>query len=253
MGEYSFGDSDLASRRLALVARVFEPPSRRFLEESGPAGCGLAVDVGCGPGFTTRLVHGALGCGRTVGLDASERFLEIAARDAAPGTDFLRHDALDVPWPTGPADCVYARLLLSHLSDPARAIRGFASQLRPGGRLLLDEVEWIRSEEAAFQRYLEIVEQVLEARGQRLQVGPRLEGLAEGLRVVGSDVRVHAVDPRDAAAIFCLNLQQLRHDESVANRIPRRDLDELAADLGAIRADGGAPITWGLRQLAVEA
>src|SRR5205809_779798 len=54
---YTFGDSQAAAERLALVARVFEPPSRRFLADAaagaGLAGCDLAVDLGCGPGHST--------------------------------------------------------------------------------------------------------------------------------------------------------------------------------------------------------
>ena len=54
---YSFGDTDLAGRRLDLVSRVFDPPSRAFLERTVPPGVGLAVDLGCGPGNTTLLVR----------------------------------------------------------------------------------------------------------------------------------------------------------------------------------------------------
>ena len=71
---------------------------------------------------------------------------------------------------------------MSHLEDPAAAIEAFASQLAPGGRLLLDEVEWIRSEVEPFRLYLEHVEAALEARGQRLYVGARLASLAAGRR-----------------------------------------------------------------------
>lgn len=253
MSEYRFGDSDVASLRLALLARVFEPPSRRFLEECGPSGCELAVDVGCGPGFTTRLVREALGCARVVGLDVSASFVASARREPAPGIGFLRHDALDVPWPTGPADLVYARLLLTHLRDPGDAVRRFASQLRPGGRLLLDELEWIRTGDAVFARYLEIVERMLASRGQCLRVGPRLAALAGRLRVTRSEVREHEVDARHAAAMFSLNLEQIRRDAHTRAGVPSRDLDTLAGDLAALRAGGGPAVRWGLRQLVVEA
>jgi hypothetical protein len=60
MGGYAFGDTSLAARRLALLADVFEPPSRAFLEQfAGPVSSGaepldLAVDLGGGPGHSTR-------------------------------------------------------------------------------------------------------------------------------------------------------------------------------------------------------
>src|SRR2546428_668511 len=56
---YTYGDSSIAAERLNLIARVFEPTTRRFLGRWGPSEVVLAVDLGCGPGNTTRLIAGA--------------------------------------------------------------------------------------------------------------------------------------------------------------------------------------------------
>ncbi|HEY5479688.1 MAG TPA: class I SAM-dependent methyltransferase, partial [Gaiellaceae bacterium] len=88
---YSFGDSELAAERLALVARVFEPAMRKFLERAAPRRPQLALDLGCGPGHTTETVA-ALTCPeRTVGLDVSEQFLEHARKRAGSRIEFVRH------------------------------------------------------------------------------------------------------------------------------------------------------------------
>src|SRR3954454_23113302 len=71
-GEYAYGDNDLAARRLELVASVFEKPSRRLLNRASQRlarAAGVAVDLGCGPGLSTRLVHDVIGARHTVGLD----------------------------------------------------------------------------------------------------------------------------------------------------------------------------------------
>ncbi len=253
---YTFGDSERASRRLALLAGVFEPTSEAFLDERGRRGGALAVDLGCGPGHTTRLVARVLGCARTVGLDASAAYVEEARVEAPPGVEFARHDVAATPYPTGPADALYARFLVTHLAEPEAALRAFASQLAPEGRLLLDEVEWIRSEAPHFRRYLELVDAVLASQRQQLFVGPQLAEIAgRAGRVVASDVRVLAVDPRDAAALFALNWETLREHEAVGARAAPDERDALGAGLAALRdgADAGAPITWGLRQVAIEA
>jgi len=252
--DYSFGDSSRAALRLALLARVFEAPSRAFLEEAAPPGRDLALDLGCGPGFTTRLVADLLGCRRTVGLDASEAYIALAKRAGGTGLAYAVHDVSRVPLPAGPADLVYARLLASHLADPAGAIHAWSGALRPGGRLLLDEVEWIRSEGGAFRRYLGLVEGLLGARGQCLAIGPRLEGAAADAagRVVSSAVRIHEVDSRDAATLFSLNLAELRQNGEVEAHLAAAALDDLAAELDGLRCVDGPEITWGLRQLALE-
>jgi SAM-dependent methyltransferase len=146
-----------------------------------------------------------------------------------------------VPFPApaeGP-DLIYARFLLAHLPDSARALRGWCEALRPGGRLLLDEVESIESGSPVFTRYLALVEETLASRRQCLTVGARLDALAgdAGVPVVSSQVREHPVDPRDAARMYALNLETLRPDDV-----------ELRDALLRTAAGGGPPITWRLRQ-----
>jgi SAM-dependent methyltransferase len=251
---YAFGDSDLASRRLALLAEVFEPSSRAFLRRAGPSGAALAVDLGCGPGFTTRLLAETLAAARTTGMDTSESFL-AQARAAVPACAFAAHDVGVVPFPTGPADLLYARFLLCHLPEPLAVLSRWAGQLRAGGRLLCEEVEWIRSEEPAFVDYLALVDQTLAARDQRLYIGEALAGaLSGGARRGSTELCELEVAPADAAGMFALNLETLGQDEVVRARYGAADLAALAARLEAIR--GGAPtasIRWGLRQVVVEA
>jgi SAM-dependent methyltransferase len=250
---YSFGDSSRAGRRLALLARVFDAPSRAFPREAGLPGRELAVDLGCGPGFTTHLVSEVLASERTVGLDASEAFVAAARRSASRALDFAVHDVTR-PLPTAPADLIYARLLVSHLPDPAGAIDVWARALRPGGRLLLDEVEWIRSEGEIFRRSLALVEALLSDRGQCLYVGPRLDPAVEatGRRRVTSRVRIHPVDARDAATLFSLNLAELRQNDAMRDHIAAADLADLEAGLAALCGAHGPEIRWGLRQVALE-
>ena len=75
---YAFGDSELASARLEMVARVFGPATRALLREAGPGARNLGVDLGCGPGHSTALLSEVLQCRRTVGLDLSAEFIERA-------------------------------------------------------------------------------------------------------------------------------------------------------------------------------
>jgi SAM-dependent methyltransferase len=265
VSSYAFGDSDLAAERLARVAEVFEPTSERFLAGAVGGQVGLAVDLGCGPGHTTRLLARTLRPARTVGLDASARFVEAAtAAGGAPGPhgdhpaadgtspEFLRHDVTAVPFPVGPAGLIYTRLLLSHLEDPATALADWATQLEPGGLLLLDEVEWIRTDEPALATYLEVAGELLERRGHRLCPGPALDALPDppGLRCRTSAVATFSPGVNRAAAMFGLNLQVWGEDPFVRERHPGLT-ERLGADLAALTAapdrDG---ITWGMRQIA---
>ena len=72
---YSFGETDLAAERLRVVSEVFDPPSAAFVSETVRNRPRLALDLGCGPGFTTRLLSRIARPERTVGVDRSESFL----------------------------------------------------------------------------------------------------------------------------------------------------------------------------------
>jgi SAM-dependent methyltransferase len=268
VGGYAFGDSPAAARRLDLLAELFEPASRTFLERvagldglagrgPGPAGRrpGLAVDLGCGTGHTTRLVAEVLEPNRTLGLDQSEFFVALAARSADPAVGFAVHDVTRVPFPCPPADLCYGRLLLSHLPDPGAVLTAWATQLVPGGLLLADEVDRIHTDLPALRGYLEVAGALLATRGHTLEVGPLLARLPDPPGLVRRDDRIgHLAPPAArAAAMFALNLAVWRGQAVRAGIATASQLDRLAADLAAV-ADGEmeGSIRWELRQLVLQ-
>ena len=96
---YAFGDSGLAARRLSLLAETFAETSAAFMRESVQTRPQLAADLGCGPGYTTRLVADTLDPVRTVGLDNSENFLADVRTSASANVSFHLHDLTEAPSP----------------------------------------------------------------------------------------------------------------------------------------------------------
>jgi trans-aconitate 2-methyltransferase len=246
---YTYGDTDLAAKRLALVAAVFESTSRAFLVAVGPAHPSLAVDLGCGPGYTTRLVHEVTGADRTLGLDASASHIERARASAPAAVSFAVHDAMRLPFPDGPTDLVFARLLVAHLADPAEAIARWSSTLREHGRILLDDLEAIETDEPTFRTYLDDVAiPVVTAQGARLLVGEALHAMPdpEGTQRVHDQVVPLTPPASVTARIFAMNLAVLTERGEVG---PRPDLAEGLAAIGDGRREA-APVAWRLRQIA---
>src|ERR1700737_4933916 len=101
--DYVFGDTDVAARRLDLVAETWASPSGAFLREEVRNRPRLALDLGCGPGHTTRLVASTTGAAKTIGLDSSEAFIARARADAPERVAFLHHDVMALPFPRGGA------------------------------------------------------------------------------------------------------------------------------------------------------
>jgi SAM-dependent methyltransferase len=253
---YAFGDSDAARERLDLVGEIFDPGSRAFLGHATDQPPALALDLGCGPGGSTVMVHAATAAQRSVGLDRSAAFVSAAGkRWAAEGIEFLQHDITETPFPLGPADFLYARLLVAHLADPAQVVGQWLTQLAPGGRMALDEVEWIRTDEPVLEEYLNIAIALIAERGGDMYAGPRLTALplTDVATVRLSELAIVPVPVARAARMFRLNLGVWGADRWVVEHYGAETIDRLDAQLGALCASSRpAGITWAMRHLLLE-
>ena len=253
---YVFGDTDVAARRLGVLAECFAPSSRGFLAEVAGPGREMAADLGCGPGHTTHLLADVLRQGRVVGLDNSESFIGLAEKTATPRVSFRLHDVTATPFPTGPCDLIYGRYLLTHQTTPEPLVAKWATQLRAGGRLLVEEVEAIHTSNAAFATYLGIVDAMLTDAGHHLCVGPDLEAMPTpaGLEKCSSRVASVPVTTDVAATMFSMNIHTWKHNPFVRENYPAALLQELEATLFDLAATPTAEtcIEWGLRQLGFE-
>jgi ubiquinone/menaquinone biosynthesis C-methylase UbiE len=104
------------------------------------------LDVACGTGFLTRHLRGDV-----VGLDHSERMLEVA-REQAPSARLVQGDALDLPFEDGAFDRLFASYFYCHLEEPERVTflgeaRRVAPELVIVGSVRQDGVEPVRWEE----------------------------------------------------------------------------------------------------------
>ena len=233
--QYTFGDNPAAARRLEKVAALFAPTTWAFVKRTVSRPPALALDVGCGPGHTTRLLAEATGAGQTVGLDRSRAFLDLASAPATPGVRFVEHDVTVVPFPSAPADVIFSRFVLSHLANPESLVRRWRTQLTPGGVLLLEEVETIDTHEAAFRGYLDTMAERMRAAGGHLELGPRLARVGDASEVV----RLRPVNAR-VVEMFLLNLEAQGDDGPLRDRLLRVD-------------DRAHSIEWHLRQVAIRA
>ena len=105
---------------------------------------GLKVaDIGCGTGLLTLALAGVA---ETVeAVDASDRMVRLAReklrRARAANVTVRRASAETLPFDDGTLDAVFAFHLLRHLVRPADALTEFGRTLKPGGRVVLVELE----------------------------------------------------------------------------------------------------------------
>ena len=254
---YLFGDSPTAHSRLDLLARTFEPSTRAFLTTFSPKGTDLALDLGCGPGHTTRLIAETLPFKRVVGLDKSPNFIGAASNASCTHISFQQHDVTSAPFPIPPADLIFCRFLVAHLPTPHEVLERWASQLSPQGTLLLEEVHWIETGNPVLESYLSALDRVMDATGVALYAGARLPDLIDSapLSITADNTRRHAVTNRDAAAMFSMNIRSwgMSHPAlslygSAYLRSLHHDLEDMIANSPAALSE----IEWGMRQMILE-
>ena len=254
--DYTFGDSELAARRLELVGKTFGDTTRDFIAAAAPAEPALAIDLGCGPGHTTALLREALRPARTLAIDFSPAYVESTRERVGPAADVevIEADVLDLPERVTGAEVIFVRMLLTHLRDPLGAIDLWLERLAPGGVLLLEEVESIETEELALARYLDLQREMLDLNANELEVGTRLDAELRGNPALRSSEVVRFQPGAGVAArMFGMNFGTWRdRDEVVAAHDPE-ELGQIAKGLGRVATapEDAAPITWGMRQITL--
>ena len=254
---YLFGDSARAQRRLDILARTFEAPTREFLTNFEPFGTNLALDLGCGPGHTTRLIADLLPFYKIVGLDKSSQFVSSALRSSPSRVSFINHDVTVVPFPIPSADLIFCRFLLPHLPNPMQALVSWASQLSTEGALLVEEVDWIHTDNPVLDSYLTTLARVLNAQGTALCAGAQLTNLPDGapLRIASDSIRPLPVSNRAAAAMFSMNIPAWGATHPAISLYSTSFLKSLHNDLERMAEDApgeDSDIEWGMRQMVLE-
>ena len=236
---YTFGDNEEASRRLRRLAEVYEPETRELLHRARSFAdsrtFSLALDFGCGPGWTTRLIADVLHPLQTIGLEASERYV-AEARSHHPELRFLQHDVLAAPFPVENADLLFCRFLLTHLSSPRDALHLWARAAAPGALLVLHETESMQSAHPALARYYEMVGQMQKHHGQELNAGALLDAaLAESpWEILSSECRVLHKPARGMAQLHAPNLRTWGKNSFAIQNFDAAELASLEAALTAI-------------------
>jgi SAM-dependent methyltransferase len=92
--------------------------------------------------------------------DIDPRFLRDIEE---PNLEVQRHDITVEDLPEGQFDLVHTRWLLHHLPDPERVIARMVAALRPGGRLLLEEVDFFPVHASTSQLYVDFMMGLTEA------------------------------------------------------------------------------------------
>jgi SAM-dependent methyltransferase len=131
VGEFEAPRAEVS--RLQGQAQLISVQERAALAAVGVPTSGRGIEIGCGPGFFAEgLRRDDLGR-KIVGLDVDAYVL----REARRRLPVVRGDGRTQALPFRPAsfDFAYSRLFLRHVEDPAAALAGMKTLVKPGGCL----------------------------------------------------------------------------------------------------------------------
>jgi len=142
-------DAEPFRRALELMNRFQEPEAHALIADLGlPAGSS-GLDVGCGVGLYTLWLAEAVGPrGRVIGIEPSaERVDEARAlvgdRLPASRLELREGDATKLDLADGTLDWVWCGDVLHHVQETGRALGEFARVVRPGGRIVVKESQFL--------------------------------------------------------------------------------------------------------------
>jgi SAM-dependent methyltransferase len=234
--------------RLALVERFHDPPTMQALETIGVAPGWKCLDVGAGAGSVSRwLADRVLPDGELLATDLETKLLTPLVER---GVRVLRADITAGPPAVDAFDLVHARLLLLHLPNRATALANMTAAARPGGWVLVGDIDFTTFEALApwpaWRGAWESLMLAGEQAGWDVACGRRLASLlaAAGLE----DVRAEAVQACFAGGetpceIMARTFERLR-DRLLAMDVPAADIDETIAQLRAPTRTFIAPTIW---------
>jgi SAM-dependent methyltransferase len=218
--------------RLANLESWLDPGTIRHLDTIGVSKGWRCLEVGGGEGSIARWLCGRVGAdGGVVATDLDTRFLE-AIED--PVLEVRRHDIVSDDLEEDAYDLVHARCLLEHLPARVEVIKRMVAALKPGGWLLVEDLDVIShvsvTPSEVYERVSETAFGVMEGVGFDSTSGRRLfllltdagleDAQAEGRIAMGHRLNNPGIE------MFKLTLGHLRDPMVATGRVTAAEVDE---------------------------
>jgi ubiquinone/menaquinone biosynthesis C-methylase UbiE len=135
------------AQQMEIVYRTGDVRRRRRLvyDLLGAQPGDRVLDAGFGPGFYVSELLDQVGPdGSVVGVDASADMLAVAAHrvEGRPNVELHQSDVTSLPVPDGAFDRAVSVQVLEYVEDVDKGLRELHRALRPGGRVVVWDVDW---------------------------------------------------------------------------------------------------------------
>lgn len=226
--QYAFDQSwEQEQARLRYLEQWLDDGTFRLLERAGFVAGARCLEVGGGHGSIARRMAQA-------GADVVATDLDTTLLDGLEGVDVRRHDiTTGAPEPEA-FDVVHARMVLGWIAERDKAIGNMVDALRPGGVLLIEELDNVThlsiGSSPSYERVIAGMNAGMKLVGYDIELGRRLPWVlhAAGLENIQAEGRVEygPFEGGPALEMFTLTLQRMREPLVAVGPATSEDVDE---------------------------
>lgn len=247
MSRYVISGGKEGKDRLKLLSQVLQPTTSQLLKTAGIREGMTCLDLGCGGGFVSCLMAGFVGPkGKVVAVDTDATILALAREDAeAEGLANVefRHANASIYQQEEAHDLVYARFLLTHLSEPEKCLDAMVKACKPGGLIVVEDIEFAGSFCypfcAAYQRFAELYQQVVHRRSGDPNIGPKLPGMLG--KAGAKEIQVNVVQPThiegDGKLMASITMARIADSVIAEGLATETEVEQIIAGLNDAAAD----------------
>ena len=233
--------------RLLVLSRERWPNTEALFRRAGLGSGMKCVDLGCGGGEVTLEIAKRVAPGGSVlGIDLDGVKLELAATEARNrgigNVEFRK--ALVQDWEEPDSyDVCYARFLLQHLAQPVVLLRRMWEALRPGGLLMVEDIDWhgwtSDPPNSGIEFLRERYERLLERRGSNPHFGLRLHRSSREIGVQSPNLTAIASfrTSEQGKIIALLSLDAIAQSLEAEQVATAQEIAEARSNLEALLAD----------------
>lgn len=131
--------------RLEKQANLGSDREVKMLRNLGVKDNSVILEVGSGPGFYSKILLDNFKESEIIALDVDEKLLNHASNmlkdEYKNRITFINDDIANSSMPNDYFDIIIARFVFQHLTDPVKALREIYRILKPGGKVIIVDVD----------------------------------------------------------------------------------------------------------------
>jgi len=262
--DYIISGGEEGKARLNTLSDVLYPTTTTLLANNGVRPGIRFLDAGCGGGNVARMVSEMVGePGGVTAIDFDAAIIELNKKEAldngVANISYQAMSAYDMDF-DDEFDVVFARFLLTHLTEPGRVLERMLKSVKPGGRILVEDVHFsghfCYPASEAFDRYISLYTKAAVLRGHNPEIGPSLPALftKAGIADIGFDVIQPAFSTGSGKWMAYVTMDKIKDSVIAQGLATAEEVGYILSELEAFTKDESTVISlprivrvWGVR------